>query len=219
MHWFYYFGRIIVRTLLKLLTRWQVTGKENVPNEGALLIVANHISLADPPVIGASLSRRVLFMAKEELFRAGFSRFIVGSLGAFPVHRGRIDKQALQNAKRVLAQGQALVMFPEGTRSKSLQLQAAFPGSALIALQSSVPILPIGIMGTEKIKGLSWMLHRPRITVNIGCPFHLPMADTKTARLELARFTDFIMEHIAELVPPEKQGRYARKDHQNVTED
>jgi 1-acyl-sn-glycerol-3-phosphate acyltransferase len=103
-------------------------------------------------------------------------------------------------------------MFPEGTRSKNAQLQPAFPGSALIALHNSVPILPVGITGMEKVKkGLFWMLlHRPKVMVNIGCPFYLPPANDKLTKAELAELANYIMEHIAELLPPEYQGHYAR---------
>jgi len=168
--WFYYVGRLLIMMLLFLLTRWRVKSRENMPNQGPLLIVANHLSLVDPPLVGVSLGRRVVFMAKEELFRSRFSSYFIGSCGAFPVDRGRLDRKALHQANQVLAQGLALVMFPEGTRSGSGQMQSAFPGAALIALRSGTPILPVGITGTEKLNGLAWLLHRPQITVSIGQP-------------------------------------------------
>ncbi|MBI4180621.1 MAG: 1-acyl-sn-glycerol-3-phosphate acyltransferase, partial [Chloroflexi bacterium] len=167
---------------------------------------------ADPPVVAVSLNRRVAFIAKEELFRSRFSNYFFGRLGAFPIHRGRLDRQALRQAQRVLVNGLALVIFPEATRSKNAQLGPAFPGSALIAVRSGAPILPVGITGTEKIKGATWWLHRPRITVNIGRPFHLPPLNGKLSRTELAGLTNFIMGHIAELLPVEYQGNYASKE-------
>lgn len=211
MSWFYYVSSRLMRMLLFLLTRWQVNGKENIPRQGAALIVANHLSLVDPPLLGVSLNRRVIFMAKKELFRYRFIGHFIGSLGAFPVHRGQLDRKALNQAEQVLAQGQALVMFPEGMRSHSSQLQPAFPGSALIASHSGVPIIPVGITGTEKIKGPVGLLRRPRITVNIGHAFHLPPAGSKLTRVELAELTNYIMEHIAALLPPEYRGNYAGK--------
>jgi len=198
-----------MKLLLLLLSRWRVRGRDNIPRQGPLLIVANHLNLADPPLLGVSLSRKVIFMAKEELFRSRFSSYCVRSFGAFPVHRGQLDREALRQAKRVLADGLALVMFPEATRSKDAQLQPAFSGSALIALHSGAPILPVGITGTEKIKGLSWILRRPVITVNIGHPFYLPPVNSRLTKVEMAELTNFIMERIAEILPPEYRGNYA----------
>ena len=212
MPWFYYAGRLLMRVSLFLFSRWQVEGRENIPGQGPLLVVANHLHNADPPLVAVSLNRRVAFMAKEELFRSRFSSYFLRSLGAFPIHRGRLDRQALRQAQRVLDDGLALVIFPEATRSKNAQLSPAFPGAALIAVRSGALILPMGITGTEKIRGAIWWLHRPRITVNIGHPFHLPPVKDKLSRTELAGLTDFIMGHIAELLPVEYQGNYASKE-------
>jgi len=197
-----------VVALFSLLTRLEVKGKENIPSQGPVLVVANHLNLADPPLLGISLGRTAIFMAKEELFRSRFSAYFVSSFGSFAVHRGKVDRKAMHRAKQVLADGLALVMFPEAKRSRGAQLQPALPGSALIAIRSCVPILPVGIAGTEKIKGLSWILRRPHITLNIGRPFSLPLADSKLTKAELAEHTDFIMEHIAELLPPQYRGVY-----------
>ncbi|MBA7507369.1 Bifunctional protein Aas [subsurface metagenome] len=201
----------MVRMLLLLLTRWRVRGRENVPSQGPLLVVANHLNLADPPLLWVSLGRKALFMAKEELFRFRFSGYFIRGFGAFPVHRGQLDRKALRQAEQVLANGMALITFPEGTRSKSGQLQPAFSGSALIALHSGVPILPVGIAGTERIKGVAWLLRRPRIAVNIGQPFHLPPASSKLTKVELARLTNYMMGRIAELLPQEYRGNYAEQ--------
>jgi len=197
--------------LLLLLTRWRVKGKENVPSQGPVVVVANHLNLADPPLLWVSLGRTTVFMAKQELFRSRFSSYFIRSLGAFPVHRGQLDRKALRQAEQLLANGMALITFPEGTRSKTGQLQPAFSGSALIALRSGVPILPVGITGTERIKGVAWFLRRPEITVNIGHPFHLPPASSKLTKVELARLTNYMMGRIAELLPQGYRGNYAEQ--------
>ncbi len=208
--WFYYAGRVIARALFALLTRLEIKGRENIPPQGPLLVVANHLNLTDPPLLGISLGRKMMFMAKEELFRSPLTACFVGGFGAFPVHRGKLDRKALRQSEQVLADGLALIMFPEATRSKSARLQPAYPGSALIAMRSGVPILPVGISGTEKVRGIGWILRRPRIAINIGRPFHLP-ASSRLSRAELAENTDFIMERIAELLPPKYRGVYGKR--------
>ena len=211
-------GRLLIllfsRMIFFLLNRRRVKGKENVPRQGPLLIVSNHLSMADQYLLAINLNRKVVFMAKEEIFRSRLIRHLAHTFGAFPVRRGGImDREALQQANQVLDSGQALAMFPEGTRSKNAQLQPAFPGSALIASHNHVPILPVGITGMEKVKkGPFWMLlHRPPVTVNIGRPFYLPPVKGQLTKAELAKLADYIMEHIAELLPPEYQGHYARR--------
>lgn len=211
MPWFYHVSRLMVRVLLLLLTRRQVIGRENIPSQGPLLVVANHLSLADPPLLNISLRRKVIFMAKEKLFRFRVLSYFIRSLGAFPVHRGRPDRKALRQAEQVLAQGLTLVIFPEGMRSRSAKLQHSFRSPALIALRSGAPILPIGITGAEKLESVAWLLRRPKIIVNIGHPFHLPPISGRLTKAELDEFTNCIMERVAELLPVEYRGIYARK--------
>jgi 1-acyl-sn-glycerol-3-phosphate acyltransferase len=208
--WFYHVAGVVLRMLFPLLTRREVKGKENIPSQGPVLVVANHLNLADPPLLGISLGREVIFMAKEELYRSRFAAYFLTGLGSFPVHRGKLDRRAMHQAERILAEGRALVMFAEGTRSKTAQLQPALPGSALIAMRSGVPVLPVGIAGTEGIKGAGWILRRPHITVNIGQPFYLPPVSGKLDKAELAEQTNFIMERIAELLPPQYRGVYGK---------
>lgn len=208
---FYYAGRILAQLLLLVLTRRQIEGRENIPSQGPLLIVANHPHGFDPPILGTSLSRKAVFMAKDELFRSRFSAYFMRSWGAFPIHRGRIDRRALHQANQTLTQGRALVMFPEGMRSNGKQMRRAFSGSAKIAQSNNTPILPVGIIGTEQIKGITWLFKRPKITVNIGCPFHLPSASNKPSREELSHMTNDIMGQIAKLLPPEYRGYYTEK--------
>jgi 1-acyl-sn-glycerol-3-phosphate acyltransferase len=205
--------RVFSRIMFFLTTRRRVKGKENIPRQGPLLIVSNHLSMADQFLLSASLNRKVVFMAKEELFRFRLIRHLAYGFGAFPVRRGGImDRKAVQLANQILDSGQALGMFPEGMRSKNAQLQPAFPGSALIALHNGVPILPIGITGLEHAaKNMLWgLLHRPEVTVNIGRPFYLPPVSDKLTKTELAKLADYIMEHIAELLPPKYRGHYTK---------
>ena len=211
MHWMYYGRRYLTRMILVLFTRWRVFGREQIPDEGPLLVVANHLNLADPAIMGCSINRQAMFMAKEELFLHRIQRYIVRNYGAFPVRRGGMNREALRFAEKWFGRGKALIVFPEGRRSMKAQIVDAFSGSALIAVRNRVPILPVGIYGTEKITGLTWWLRRPRITVNIGRPFNLPSVNGKVTKEQLAEFTHSIMARIAELLPGEYRGQYGEE--------
>lgn len=208
MPWFYYLGTKLVKLLLCLLTRWRVKGKENIPAQGPLIIVSNHLNLIDPPLLSASIQRRIVFMAKEELFHSLIFGPLVRGWHAFPVRREQLDREALRQAQQVLSEGLALGMFPEGARSATAQMQQAYAGASLVALRSGATVLPVGIAGTEKIKSPIALLRRPKVTVNIGRPLNLPSIDGKLTRDQLASATDLIMEHIAELLPQSHRGVY-----------
>ena len=191
--------------LLFLLSRWEVKGKENVPREGPFLVVANHMTNIDPPLLSVSLGRYAMFMAKEGLFRSKLSSYFMHGLGAFPVYQDRMQREVLLAAEQVLNNGYALCIFPEGMRSRTGQLRQAFPGSATIALRTGVPVLPAAITGTEAVKGMVW-LRRPRLTVTFGQPFHLPPPGGNNKNRD--KCAGYMMERIAELLPPEYRGVY-----------
>ncbi len=213
----YHTVRLILRLLFLLLTQRRVKGRENIPSKGPLIFVSNHIELVDSPLLWISLNRRTYFMAKEEMFSSRIIAYFMSSFGAFPVRKGRQDRKALLRAMQVLADGQALIIYPEGMRSQSRKLKLAFPGAALIASRSGAPIIPIGITGTEEIRGIAWLWRRPEITINIGRAFTLPKIDGRLTKIELSRLTDVIMGHIAEMLPMKYRG-YFRYRSLNVVE-
>lgn len=147
-------------------------------------------------------------MAKEELFRPLMLRAIVQGYGAFPVRREQLDRAVLRWALAALQNEEVIGMFPEGKRSPNAQLQSPQPGTSLLAARSSAPLLPVAITGSERVKGISVIWHRPQITVTIGRPFLLPSAGDKLTRSRLAQHSDSIMEHIAELLPESYRGVY-----------
>jgi 1-acyl-sn-glycerol-3-phosphate acyltransferase len=209
---FYYLETMIVKLLLFILVRREVRGKDNVPTEGPLIVVANHLNIADPPILSASLQRRIVYMAKEESFRHPVQGPLVRGFRAFPVRRGQLDRRALRWSQQTLKDGLALGMFPEGTRSKTATLQPARSGTALIALRSGAPILPVGITGTERVLGPGFLFGRVRIMVNIGEPFTLPPVDGNLTKAKLASATEVIMYRVAELLPESYRGVYGDRE-------
>ncbi|MDP2726964.1 MAG: lysophospholipid acyltransferase family protein [Dehalococcoidia bacterium] len=209
MYLFYYMASFFTRVILIILTRWEVFGREHVPRTGALILVSNHLNNVDPPVLSASLPRRIVFMAKEELYNArNISGFLTRGFGAFPVRRGEVDRRALRQAVQALERGLLLGLFPEGTRSLKGQMQEAQLGTAWIALESGASILPVAIWGTEEIRTLGDVLTRPHIRVNIGKPFNLPPLPPGKRSAHLPQATQIIMESIAALLPPQYRGVY-----------
>jgi 1-acyl-sn-glycerol-3-phosphate acyltransferase len=204
---FYTVATATGRFLLKSLTHWKVIGKENVPMEGPLIVVANHLSMPDPLIISASISRRIVFMVKGELFHHRRWAF-VKNYGAFPVYHGIRSRTALDCSLRLLEKGEVLGIFPEGKRSVTHALDRAALGAASIALRSGAPILPVGLIGSELIKGPGVVFRRPKITVIIGKPFVLNVNENQRRDERLKEATDAIMRHIAEILPQQYQGVY-----------
>ena len=206
----------ICRPLLNILFSWKVEGRENIPLTGPLILITNHVHLLDPFFLVFSFPRWINFMAKEELFRSPLLRPILRWARVFSINRqGEIgEKQkVLKGAKDILDRGLILGMFPEGSRSHDGKLRKGKPGSAFIASKTNVSLLPIGIVGTDKIKGISWPWKRPSVVVNIGEPFKLPTTDGKLSKSQMKLLTDSMMGKIAALLPPEYQGAY--KEHED----
>jgi 1-acyl-sn-glycerol-3-phosphate acyltransferase len=203
------------RPLLNILFSWKVEGRENIPLTGPMILITNHVHLLDPFFLIFSSPRWINFMAKEELFRSPFLRPWLRWAGSLSIHRGGkvTEKQRiLKDARNALERGLILGMFPEGGRSHDGKLRKGKPGSAVIASKTNVPILPVGIIGTDRIKGISWLWKRPRIVVNIGKPFKLPPNNGKMSKSQMQLLTTQLMKEIATLLPPEYQGAYAKHE-------
>jgi 1-acyl-sn-glycerol-3-phosphate acyltransferase len=190
----------LLRGLLWVVVRWEVTGRENIPAEGPLIVVSNHLNNADPPIIGAGIARRrIRWMAKIELFKYPFG-VITRAWGAFPVRRFDADLAAMLNAERILKRGGVIGMFPEGTRSRTGYMGPPHPGTAVIALRTGATLLPCAITGTERLKNPLVVLRRPRFTVTIGEPIHVD-AVRRPTEAQVSELTGRIYETIKALLP------------------
>ena len=193
---------------LKLFSDWKVIGKEKVPTMGPLLVVANHQSNIDASLLCASLPRRMHFLVKHTIFQGPGANWFLQSYGAFPLNRFGPDPRAYRWALGQLGNGNALVVFPEGTRSKG-SLKRGLPGVIRLALKSQAPLLPVGITGTAHIG--SWKrVFNPtgRIRVNVGTVFTLPPVEGRISTEVAQSMTDMIMQRIAALLPESYRGVY-----------
>ena len=195
-----------VRSLLVIVTSRDVRGLGNIPPDGGLILTCNHFSVGDPPILTGIFPRRVVWMAKQELFDFPIFGKLYSMGGFIPVRRFEGDLRAIRRAQTALRRGHVLGMFPEGTRSGG-RLGAGEPGTALIALRTGAPILPAAIWGTEHAKLPRDMFRRTRIHVRFGQPFRLPQA-ARISKESVAGGTEQIMRRIADLLPAEYRGEY-----------
>jgi 1-acyl-sn-glycerol-3-phosphate acyltransferase len=182
----------------------RVEGAANVPLNGPLLLACNHISELDPPVLGCAVPRPIYFLAKKELFRGSFWRSFFESLHAIPVDRGGMDREALRSASDLLTAGNAIVIFPEGTRSTDGGMLPPKPGLGFLATSTRTAILPAHISGTDSIKAA--VLRRPGFRVRFGEVIPAPDSAPGSGgskRENYSRVSSQAMEAIAALGDPE----------------
>lgn len=205
---FYYLNLAWVRVLLMVVSSRDVEGRENVPRNGAVIVASNHLSNGDPPVLTVTVPRQIAWMAKAEWFKTPVIGRLFRMVGMIPVRRFEADLQALRRAQHVLRDGGVLAMFPEGTRGGGEGLRAGEPGTALLALRTGTPIVPVAIWGTEHVKLPRDLFRRTRVHVRFGKPLTLE-APAKITREDVARGTETIMRAIAALLPERYRGAYS----------
>ena len=156
---------------MRLMFRLEAIGTENVPAHGPVLLVANHSSVLDPPLIGGASDRQLTYLAKAELFKIPLFGALIHGLNARPVRREGADPGALRTAKRVLEEGGALLVFPEGTRGDEGVIRPAKPGAGLLAVSSGAAVVPVYVRGSGRAWPRGRRLPRPaKVTVTFGKP-------------------------------------------------
>jgi 1-acyl-sn-glycerol-3-phosphate acyltransferase len=185
--WTYTFVRILISLPTLLIYRVKAIGAENVPKSGPLLLAPNHFSQMDHFFVGLYLRRKVRFMAKSQMFGPPALTYIYRHGGVFPVRRGHHDEESIKTAQTILGQGEMLLVYCEGGRSRSGKLGEVKPGIGRIALESEVTVVPVAIQGSETVR--RWKRFRfPKVTVQFGEPLSFPHEESpgRERQLEVA---------------------------------
>lgn len=208
---FYRLAKPFLILLFKILTRWEVEGRDNLPPGGPLLVVFNHLGHLDPALLIATLPWRITGLAVAGLREVPVTGCLLRLGGAIWVNRGHYDREALRKALAVLKRGDVLVIAPEGRISVTGALERGKTGPVFLAQRANVPILPIGITGTEEAPEKLKRFQRPHLRVIIGPVFRLPEHPPGRSRKEQLRAnSDFIMRRLAELLPEKYRGVYRK---------
>ncbi len=209
----YAFMRWLMRAITStfLVGLFKVSGLENVPRSGPVIICPNHSATLDPPMVPAFVPRGDTWnMAKSEYFdKGGFVKWIFRRYHAFPVVRHSADRTALRTAFDILKSGQALIIYPEGTRVESGVLAEPEPGAGFIAQRAACPVVPVGLTGTREClpKGAHWP-RRTRVSITFGKPFRVLSKRLDGAKVTRQEAAEAIMVEIAELLPEHQRGAF-----------
>jgi 1-acyl-sn-glycerol-3-phosphate acyltransferase len=185
--WTYTFARIVLTLPTLLLWRVRAIGVENVPKDGPLVLAPNHFSQMDHFFVGVYLRRKIRFMAKSQLFGPPLLTYVYKHGGVFPIRRGHHDEEAMETARILIEQGEMLLVYAEGGRSRSQTLGKPKPGIGRIAVETGAPIVPVAIHGSERAR--QWKkLRFPKTTVQFGEALTYPVeaVPSRERQLEVA---------------------------------
>jgi 1-acyl-sn-glycerol-3-phosphate acyltransferase len=197
---FYKFVKALILGFLRPYTRLTVEGQQHVPAHGPFVLAPVHRSFADFALAAAVTKRQLHFMAKDSLWNNPLLAKIMDGLGAFPVHRGTVDRQALRSSIEVLEDGRALVIFPEGTRRSGPVVENLFEGAAYVAARAGVPIVPVGIGGSERMMQKGKKLPRPiKVHIIVGEPIVPAASDGKAGRSAVHELTQTLQADVQRL--------------------
>lgn len=164
----YRMAKLCVWLYLHAIFRFQVLGRQNIPRRGGILLAANHTSAYDPPAVGCVIPRPCYFLAKKELFSSRLKRLVLTLARCIPVDRADIGHGTVRRINTLLGSGDAILLFPEGTRTRTGEMGGRKNGVGLIAVQNQVDVVPVHVGGLFKVRGS--VFRRPRITIAFGEP-------------------------------------------------
>lgn len=202
----------LMRVIVRLALRVRVSGLENIPEQGPVLTVANHLGDADLVVGLAYAPPRAIPLGKAELYDYPILGWLMDAFGVIWVHRGQPDRRALRAALEGLERGYLIAIAPEGRESLSGALEEGTGGAAYLALKSGAPVIPVTFTGTEnkRVYGNLKRLRRTEVTMELGVPFTLE--HTGNLRPSIREGTDRIMHALADQLPPEYRGVYRQAE-------
>jgi glycerol-3-phosphate dehydrogenase (NAD(P)+) len=181
----YWIVRAVLQPFFHLYFRMSRIGREHIPADGPVILAANHRSFLDPFVIACMSRRPLYYVAKKELFRHRFTAWLLNNLGAFPIDRGHADADAMATAREILQRGDAVLIFPEGTRTRPGTLGAPKRGVGRLALETGAPVIPIAVIGTEAIRR-TWRIRPHKVAIRAGAPLRFPTVAAPSPQLAQA---------------------------------
>ncbi|MEA2146967.1 MAG: glycerol-3-phosphate dehydrogenase, partial [Solirubrobacteraceae bacterium] len=169
----YWIVRAVLQPFFLIYFRMDRIGREHLPQDGPVIIAANHRSFLDPFVIATMARRPLYYVAKKELFSRRWQAWLLNALGAFPVDRGNADQSMVETARAILARGDSVLIFPEGTRTRPGSLGKPKRGVGRLALETGVPVVPVAVIGTEDIRR-GWRIRPRHVRIRAGRALHFP---------------------------------------------
>ena len=173
-------SKLLVFPIYKFVFRGCLIGRENIPQKDSFIVVSNHGSLLDPPLLGHALGRNISFMAKAELFKVPFLGFIIKACGAYPVKRGIADKNTIKTACKKLSNDNCIGIFIDGTRQKNGRVNKPKQGAALLAFKNQKLLLPVAIVNSHRVMRFKFCIPLfSKIVIKVGKPFQPPQSSSR----------------------------------------